>query len=43
MRRFILLLDWLPGYQGKWLRAYLIVGLTAAAVVIPKTLLLFSI
>ncbi|MBW2410339.1 MAG: hypothetical protein JRF72_11115 [Deltaproteobacteria bacterium] len=38
MRKFIPLLEWLPGYRGKWLRADLIAGLTAAAVVIPKAM-----
>ncbi len=38
MRRLIPLLEWLPGYQRKWLRADLIAGLTAAAVVIPKAM-----
>ena len=38
MRRLIPLLDWLPGYHRNWLRADLIAGLTAAAVVIPKAM-----
>ena len=38
MRNFIPLLEWLPDYQRKWLRADLIAGLTAAAVVIPKAM-----
>ena len=32
------MLEWLPGYQRKWLRADLIAGLTASAVVIPKAM-----
>lgn len=31
-------LEWLPGYQKEWLRADVIAGLTAAAVVIPKAM-----
>ena len=38
MRKLIRLLEWLPGYQRKWLRADLIAGLTAAAVVIPRAM-----
>jgi MFS superfamily sulfate permease-like transporter len=38
MERFIPLLEWLSGYQRKWLRLDLIAGLTAAAVVIPKAM-----
>ena len=38
MRKLIPLLEWLPAYQGKWLRADVIAGLTAAAVVIPKAM-----
>ena len=38
MRKLIPLLEWLPGYQRDWLRADLIAGLTAAAVVIPKAM-----
>jgi high affinity sulfate transporter 1 len=38
MRRFIPLLEWLPGYQRDWWRADLVAGLTAAAVVIPKAM-----
>ncbi len=38
MPRFIPILNWLPNYQRKWLRADLIAGLTAAAVVIPKAM-----
>ncbi len=38
MRRFIPLLEWLPGYQREWWRPDLVAGLTAAAVVIPKAM-----
>lgn len=38
MRRFIPLLEWFPSYQSEWLRADVIAGLTAAAVVIPKAM-----
>ena len=38
MRRFIPLLEWLPAYESGWLRADLVAGLTAAAVVIPKAM-----
>jgi high affinity sulfate transporter 1 len=38
MRRFIPLLEWFPSYQPEWLRADLVAGLTAAAVVIPKAM-----
>ena len=38
MHRLFPLLEWLPSYQRKWLRADLIAGLTAAAVVIPKAM-----
>ncbi len=38
MRKFIPLLEWFAGYQREWLRADLIAGLTAAAVVIPKAM-----
>ncbi len=31
-------LGWLPGYERAWLRADLVAGLTAAAVVIPKAM-----
>jgi MFS superfamily sulfate permease-like transporter len=38
-RRFRLpLLDWLAGYQQGWLRADVVAGLTAGAVVIPKAM-----
>ncbi len=38
VKRFIPLLEWLPGYQREWLRVDLIAGLTTAAVVIPKAM-----
>jgi len=38
MRRFVPLLEWLPRYEREWLRADLVAGLTAAAVVIPKAM-----
>jgi high affinity sulfate transporter 1 len=38
LARFIPAFDWLRGYSGEWLRADVIAGLTAAAVVIPKAM-----
>jgi sulfate permease, SulP family len=38
VQRHTLIPNWLIGYQGKWLRADLIAGVTAAAVVIPKAM-----
>ena len=35
--KYIPILSWLPKYQSDWLRLDLVAGLTAAAVVIPKT------
>ncbi|MGI9666940.1 MAG: SulP family inorganic anion transporter [Acidimicrobiia bacterium] len=36
--RFIPIFDWLPRYQGSWLRPDLIAGITVAALVVPKSL-----
>jgi SulP family sulfate permease len=36
--RYIPILSWLPRYQPDWLRADLVAGLTAAAVVIPQAM-----
>lgn len=38
MRILVPMLEWLPGYQRTWLRADIVAGLTAAAVVIPKAM-----
>jgi sulfate permease, SulP family len=38
MRIPVPMLEWLPGYQRTWLRADIVAGLTAAAVVIPKAM-----
>jgi SulP family sulfate permease len=38
IRKYIPILDWLPAYQGAWLRTDFIAGLTAAAVVIPQAM-----
>lgn len=37
------ILNWLPGYQRKWLRFDILAGLTAAAVVIPQAMAYASI
>jgi SulP family sulfate permease len=36
MRRYIPILSWLPDYQGRWLRADLIAGLTIMALLVPE-------
>ena len=38
IRRLLPPLDWLPAYQGSWLRPDVVAGLTTAAVVIPKAM-----
>ncbi|MBI5632800.1 MAG: SulP family inorganic anion transporter [Nitrospirae bacterium] len=38
LTRYIPFLSWLPSYQKDWLRADVVAGLTAAAVVIPKAM-----
>ncbi len=38
LSRYVPILEWLPGYQAKWLRPDLIAGLTTAAVVIPQSI-----
>jgi sulfate permease, SulP family len=36
--RYLPVLDWLPGYPKQWFRFDAVAGITAAAVIIPKTL-----
>lgn len=38
LKRYLPILDWLPGYPRQWLRSDLIAGLVAAAVVIPQAM-----
>ena len=42
-RTWLPILNWLPGYQRKWLRFDILAGLTAAAVVIPQAMAYASI
>jgi high affinity sulfate transporter 1 len=43
IRRYLPILNWLPNYQARWLRADLLAGLVAAAVVIPQAMAYASI
>jgi hypothetical protein len=38
IRRFLPILNWLPTYPARWLRADLVAGLVTAAVVIPQAM-----
>ncbi len=38
LRKYLPVLQWLPGYPSRWLRFDLVAGLTAAAVVIPQAM-----
>jgi SulP family sulfate permease len=43
IRKYLPILSWLPNYPGQWLRADLLAGLVAAAVVIPQSMAYASI
>jgi len=43
IRKYLPILNWLPNYPGQWLRADLLAGLVAAAVVIPQAIAYASI
>ena len=38
LKKYLPLLQWLPGYSSRWLRLDLVAGLTTAAVVIPQSM-----
>jgi MFS superfamily sulfate permease-like transporter len=43
IRKHLPILNWLPNYPARWLRADLLAGLVAAAVVIPQAMAYASI
>ena len=38
IKKYLPVLQWLPGYSSKWLRSDLVAGLTTAAVAIPQAM-----
>jgi high affinity sulfate transporter 1 len=38
IKKYLPVLQWLPGYSSKWLRSDLVAGLTTAAVLIPQSM-----